>query len=287
MEGGQRMNEKSMMSKHQGKAANMVTVLLWIYSLLTFLILLYMTYQSLRPKRDVLSKTFSVPQTLNLDNYVRLITKEHFFRYFGNSVIVLAASLALLVFLSSLTAYGIARYQFKGRNICRAFFLLGMMFPAQLGVVPIFQIMKNLGLINNPLAVILVSGANISMPVFMLTNFFEKLPKEIYEAAVIDGAGEWTAFRKIMFPMASPVIFSVCITSSVSIWNQFFLPLIFLQRDGMKTLPQLVTKYTSNIMNTMDLATAVSTLSTIPILILFFLFSNRILDGVTAGGVKG
>lgn len=281
------MNEKSMMNRHHGKAANVVTILLWVYSGITFFILLYMMYQSLRPKRDVLSKTFSLPQSLNLDNYIKLITKEHFFRYFANSVIILVAALALLVFLSSLTAYGIARYRFKGRNICRAFFLLGMMFPAQLGVVPIFQIMKNIGLINNPLAVILVSGANISMPVFMLTNFFERLPKEIYEAAVIDGAGEWTAFRKIMFPMASPVIFSVCITSSVSIWNQFFLPLIFLQRDNIKTLPQLVTKYTSNIMNTMDLATAVSTLSTIPILILFFIFSSKILDGVTAGGVKG
>lgn len=278
---------KSVMDKHHGKTAGAVTVLLWIYSGFAFFVLLYMMYQSLRPKRDILSKTFGTPQTVNLDNYIKLITKEHFFRYFANSVIVLVFALALLVFLSSLTAYGIARYQFKGRNLCRAFFLLGMMFPAQLGVVPIFQLMKNFGLINNPLSVILVSGANISMPVFMLTSFFEKLPKEIYEAAVIDGAGEWTAFRKIMFPMASPVIFSVCITSSVTIWNQFFLPLIFLQRDSIKTLPQLVTKYTNNIVNTMDLATAVSTLSTIPILILFFIFSSKILDGVTAGGVKG
>ncbi len=281
------MNKKSMMCRHQGKTAGLVKILLWIYSAATFFVLLYMMYQSLRPKRDVLSKTFRKPQTLNGDNYIRLITEEHFFRYFGNSVLILVASLALLIFISSLTAYGIARYRFKGRNFFRAFFLLGTMFPAQLGVVPIFQIMKTLGLINNPLSVILVSGANISMPVFMLTSFFEKLPKEIYEAAVIDGAGEWTAFRKIMFPMASPVVFAVCITSSVTIWNQFFLPLIFLQRDNIKTLPQLVTKYTSNIMNTMDLATAVSTLSTIPILILFFIFSSKILDGVTAGGVKG
>lgn len=275
------------MMKHQGKSAGVVKALLWIYSGITFFVLVYMMYQSLRPKRDVLSKTFGKPQTLNLDSYVKLITKENFFRFFGNSVLILAASLLLLVFLSSLTAYGIARYRFKGRNICRAFFLLGMMFPAQLGVVPIFQIMKNLGLINNPLSVILISGTNISMPVFMLTNFFERLPQEIYEAAIIDGAGERTAFRKIMFPMASPAIFAVCITSSVTIWNQFFMPLIFLQRDSLKTIPQPVTKYTNNIMNTMDLALASSTLSTIPILILFFIFSSKILDGVTAGGVKG
>lgn len=280
-------DERDVMSKHHGKTALIVKILLWFYAACTMFVLVYMTYQSLRPKREVLSKTFSLPETITLDNYVELFTDEHFLRYFGNSVFILVISLALLVALSSLTAYGIARYQFKGKSICRAFFLLGMMFPAQLGVVPIFQIMKTLGLVNSPFSVILVSAANISMPVFMLTNFFAGLPREIYEAAIIDGAGEFTAFRKVMFPMATPVIFAVCITNSVTIWNQFFLPLIFLQTDEVKTIPQLITKYTSNIINTMDMATASSALSTIPILILFFIFSKKILAGVTEGAVKG
>ena len=280
-------DQRDVMSKHHGKVAFIVKILLWFYAACTMFVLVYMTYQSLRPRRDVLSKTFGVPETLNLDNYIELFTEEHFLRYFGNSVLILVLSLVLLIALSSMTAYGIARYRFKGKSFCRAFFLLGMMFPAQLGVVPIFQIMKNLGLVNNQLSVVLVSAANISMPVFMLTNFFEGLPQEIYEAAEIDGAGEFTAFRKVMFPMATPVIFAVCITNSVTIWNQFFLPLIFLQTDSVKTIPQLISKYTSNIINSMDMATASSALSTIPILILFFIFSNKILDGVTAGAVKG
>ena len=280
-------NTQDVMSRHQGRAAGIVKAFLWIYSSITFLLLLYMIYQSLRPRQDILSNTFGKPKSLSLDNYIKLITKDHFFRYFGNSVMILVVSLALLVFISSITAYGIARYQFKGRKFFRIYFLIGLMFPIQLGIVPVFQIMKQLNLINNPLAVILVSAANISMPVFMLTDFFAKLPKEIYEAAVIDGAGEWLAFRKIMFPMASPIVFSVCITVSVQIWNQFFLPLIFLQKDAAKTLPLLVVKYTGKLINTMDLAMAVSTLSTIPILILFIIFSRKILDGVTSGGVKG
>lgn len=280
-------NTQDVMSRHQGRAAGIVKAFLWIYSSITFLLLLYMIYQSLRPRQDILSNTFGKPKSLSLDNYIKLITSDHFFRYFGNSVMILVVSLALLVFISSITAYGIARYQFKGRKFFRIYFLIGLMFPIQLGIVPVFQIMKQLNLINNPLAVILVSAANISMPVFMLTDFFAKLPKEIYEAAVIDGAGEWLAFRKIMFPMASPIVFSVCITVSVQIWNQFFLPLIFLQKDAAKTLPLLVVKYTGKLINTMDLAMAVSTLSTIPILILFIIFSQKILDGVTSGGVKG
>lgn len=278
---------RDMMSRHQGKTAGIIKAALWIYSSATFLILAYMMYHSLRPRQDILSNTFGKPKSLSLDNYIKLIIKDDFFRYFGNSVIILAVSLFLLVFISSITAYGIARYQFKGKKFFRIFFLVGLMFPIQLGIVPVFQIMKGLNLINSPLAVILVSAANISMPVFMLTDFFSKLPKEIYEAAVIDGAGEWLCFRKIMFPMASPIVFSVCITVSVQIWNQFFLPLIFLQKDAAKTLPLLVVKYTNKLINTMDLAMAVSTLSTIPILILFIIFSRKILDGVTSGGVKG
>lgn len=281
------MNNQSMLNKHQGKAAGLIKVFMWIYSTCTFLVLLYVVYQSLRPKKEILSKTFAMPERFSLETYIRIITEEHFFRYFFNSVFILVVSLALVIALSSLTAYGIARYKFKGKRIMRVFFLIGMMFPAQLGVVSLFQMMTKLGLINNPLSVILISAANISMPVFMLSNFFENLPHEIYEAAVIDGANEWQAFARIMFPMASPVVFTVCITTSVQIWNQFFLPLIFLQRDELKTLPQLVTKYTSNIITTIDFATATSVLVTIPILLLFILFSNKILDGVTAGGVKG
>lgn len=275
------------MSRHQGKTAGLVKLFLWIYSSFTFFMLVYMMYHSLRPRQDILSNTFGKPEKLSLDNYIKLIVKDHFFRYFGNSVMILAVSLALLVFISSITAYGIARYRFKGRKFLRIYFLVGLMFPIQLGIVPVFQIMKNLNLINHPLSVILVSAANISMPVFMLTDFFAGLPREIYEASLIDGAGEWMTFRKIMFPMASPIVFSVCITVSVQIWNQFFLPLIFLQKDVAKTVPLLVVKYTGKLINTMDLAMAVSTLSTIPILLLFLVFSQKILDGVTAGGVKG
>ena len=281
------MKTRDMMSRHQGKTAGLVKLFLWIYSSFTFFMLVYMMYHSLRPRQDILSNTFGKPEKLSLDNYIKLIVKDHFFRYFGNSVMILAVSLALLVFISSITAYGIARYRFKGRKFLRGYFLVGLMFPIQLGIVPVFQIMKNLNLINHPLSVILVSAANISMPVFMLTDFFAGLPREIYEASLIDGAGEWMTFRKIMFPMASPIVFSVCITVSVQIWNQFFLPLIFLQKDVAKTVPLLVVKYTGKLINTMDLAMAVSTLSTIPILLLFLVFSQKILDGVTAGGVKG
>ncbi|WP_313558932.1 carbohydrate ABC transporter permease, partial [Ruminiclostridium cellobioparum] len=139
----------------------------------------------------------------------------------------------------------------------------------------------------NHTSVILILSAGISMPVFMLTDFFANLPNEIYEAAIIDGAGEWKTFYKIMFPMAKPIVFSICIIMSVQVWNQFFMPLIFLQSEAYKTIPLIIVKYTKNLLSTMDLAMAASVLSTVPILIIFVIFSERILEGVATGGVKG
>ena len=275
------------MRKKQGITAGVVKLFMWGYSIATFAMLLYLVYNSLRPRTDFLSNTFGKPASLGLQSYGRLITQDHFFRYFCNSVIILAASLVLLILISSITAYGIARFQFPLKRLVRVFFLIGMMFPVQLSVVPLFLVMNNIKLVDNPLSVILISSAGISLPVFMLTNFFEKLPKEIYESAIMDGAGQWTTFFRIMFPIASPVVMSVCITTSVGIWNQFFLPLIFLKSDNNKTVPLLVTKYTNNLLRNVDMSMAVSVLSTIPILILFIIFSNRIIEGVTEGAVKG
>lgn len=275
------------MEKRHGITAGIAKAVLWGYSIATFAILIYLVYNSLRPRADFLGNTFGKPESFTLESYTRLITQEHFFRYFLNSVIILVASLFLLVLISSVTAYGIARFDFPMKKLVRVFFLIGMMFPAQLSVVPLFLVMENMGLVNNLLSVIIISAAGISLPVFMLTNFFEKLPKELYEAAVIDGAGEWTTFFRIMFPIASPVVMSVCITTSVTIWNQFFLPLIFLKSDKYKTVPLLVTKYTKDLLRNIDMSMAVSVLATVPILILFIIFSNRIIEGVTEGAVKG
>jgi raffinose/stachyose/melibiose transport system permease protein len=129
--------------------------------------------------------------------------------------------------------------------------------------------MKGLNLINTYTSVILICGSSISMPVFLLTNFYAGLPVEIYEAAILDGAGEFRTFLVIMFPLAAPVVFSMSILTSVNIWNQFFVPLVFIQSDAKKTIPLMIIKYTQKLLMTVDSALAVSILSTVPILILF------------------
>ncbi|MGX7131092.1 carbohydrate ABC transporter permease [Enterococcus songbeiensis] len=275
------------MVKHKGVVEKIVNGVMWLASAFIIFILGYLLYNSFRNKADFMTNTLGLPKGFTIQNYIKLFVNDHFEKYFFNSLIILFFSVILLVLLSSFVAYGLGRYRFKGNRFLRVFFLVGMMFPVQLGIVPIFLLIKNVGLMDSYTSVILILGTAISMPVLMLTEFFSKLPDELYEAATLDGAGELKIFWKIMFPMARPVVFSVCIISSVNIWNQFFIPLIFLQTDTKKTVPLLVVKYTNNLFNNMDSALAASVLSTIPILIIFVIFSRKVLSGFMNGAVKG
>ncbi|MBD2848382.1 carbohydrate ABC transporter permease [Paenibacillus sp. IB182496] len=263
------------------------TILLWLYAGFTLFVLLYLTYNSFRTKPDLLSNTFGIPERFTLENYIRLFGEQNFMRYVGNSTLILIGALLLVVVLSSMAAYGLGRFQFRGRNMLTMYFLIGLMFPVQLGIVPIFLLIRSMGLLNTHVSVILILSAGISMPVFLLTVFFARLPKDLYESAKIDGASEWTTFLRVMFPLASPVVFSICIIMSVQIWNQFFVPLLFLNSEANRTIPLLIMKYTSNLMYTMDMAMVASVAATIPVLALFYVLAQRIMDGVSSGGVKG
>lgn len=263
------------------------SAILWLYSSFTLFVLGYMTYQSFRSKKELLSNTFGWPDVFGFANLKKLFAEADFLRYLFNSAWILIATLAAIIMLSSMVAYGIGKYRFRLKGAVLIYFLIGLMFPVQLGIVPIFLLIRDMGLLNSQWGVALVLASGLSMPVFLLTTFFEKLPNDLYESAKIDGAGEWTTFIRVMFPLASPVIFSICIIMSVQIWNQFFVPLIMLQSEDNKTIPLMIMKFTNNLMYNIDLAMVGSVMATVPILILFFLFSGKVLEGVASGGVKG
>jgi raffinose/stachyose/melibiose transport system permease protein len=268
-------------------SARVAQCLMLLHAVFNIFILIYLIYSSMRTRADFLSNTFALSTELTFNSYIRVIVNDGYFRYFFNSLLILAGAILLLVALSSTVAYALGHYRFKGKKAFQVYFLIGLMFPIQLGIVPVFLLMKNAGLIDTFLAVILICGSSISMAVFLLTNFFSYLPEEIYEAAILDGAGEFRTFLQIMFPLASPVIFSMSILTAMNIWNQIFIPMIFLQSDIRKTLPLLIMKYTNKLMMTMDAAFAASVLTVVPILILFTIFSKNILNGIAEGGVKG
>lgn len=263
-----------------------ITVLT-LYCLCVTVPFLLIIYNSFRTKADFLTNTLGVPRSVTFANYVTVFQQYHFQVYLFNSVFVLIFTLAVLMFLSLTASYAIGRYEFRFRRAILFYFLLGLMFPIQLSIIPVFILIKNFGLFNTRWSAILIIASGISMPVLLLTGFFRALPNSFYESAKIDGASEWRIFYSIMVPLASSVVFSTCIIMSVVIWNQFFIPLVFLQSDSVKTVPLKILSFTAFIFNRSDVAFSGSVVATVPLLALFFAFSKRIINSIVSGGIKG
>ena len=269
-----------------GIPAIVISVLFSVYCLIALYLIPILVLNSFKTKADLINNTVGLPRSFTLEHYWTILFEDHFLRFFSNSVILTISSLISLLIFSSLTAYGLSRYRFRGQSTLRVYFLLGMMFPIQLGILPIFIIIRGLGLTNNFLGMILIYTANMSLPVFIFSNFFRALPDALYESAVIEGAGELAIYIRIMVPISKPVFATVGILNFVMIWNDFYMPLVFLTRKEVRTLTLGIYRYMSNFLANWHLVFAAVTLALIPIMIMFFAFSRFLIAGLTTGAIK-
>lgn len=263
-----------------------VSALFFLYCLIALYLIPLLGINSFKTKTDLINNTLGFPKTFTLENYRIILLEDNFIRYFFNSIILSVFSLTSLLFVASLCAYGLSRYKFKGQNILRIYFLLGMMFPIQLGILPIFIMIRSMHLTNTFLGMVLIYTANMSLAVFIFSNFFRTLPNALYESALIEGAGEFTIFSRIMVPISKPVFATVGILNFVTIWNDFYMPLVFLTKKNIKTLPLGIYSYMNNFLANWHLVFAAVTLALIPVMIIFFAFSRFLISGLTAGAVK-
>lgn len=263
------------------------TAILAIYSLFTVFMLFMTVVDSFKTKQQLINSTFGFPSHITLENYKYVLFHDNFGGNFLNSVIVTGLSVFGTIILASTTAYGLTRYKFKYSKLIIAYFLLGMMLPIQLKLIPLYSILKNLGLINSLSGLILVYISNLSLPVFILSAFFRTLPEELQEAARVDGASEFRTFHAIMLPMAKPVISAVSLLTAFTLWNDFFLPLVIISNRHKMTLPLLINNYTSTLLESWNFLFAAVTLTLLPIVIIFVFFSEKIVSGISNGAVKG
>ena len=270
----------------RGLPAILVSILLLLYSLIALYLISNLVLSSFKTQSDLINNTVGFPKSFTLNHYRTILVEDQFLRFFINSVILSVMSLTSLLLISSMTAYGLARYRFRFQNGLRLYFLLGMMFPIQLGILPIFIIIRSLGLVNSFFGMMLIYTANLSLPVFIFTNFFRALPDALYESAVIEGAGEFRIFASIMVPISKPVFATVGILNFVTIWNDFYMPLVFLTRKEVRTLTLGIYRYMNNFLANWHLVFAAVTLALIPVMLMFFLFSRFLIAGLTAGAVK-
>lgn len=268
------------------------TMLNYIFMSLLAVIFIYplvlMILTAFKKTREIFFDPFGLPGSWQLKNFIEVWHKAHFNIYFFNSVMVSVISILVLLTVASMAAYALARFRFKLNTLIFMLFLAGIMIPIRLGILPLFILMRDLGLLDTRLSLILTYAASgMPMSVFILTGFFKTLPYELTDAARVDGCNEFQIFYKILLPLIRPALATVAIVNFVPWWNDFFFPLLFIKSDALKTIPLGMTIFFGQYMTDWGLLFAGMVIASIPLFILYILMSKQFISGLTSGAVKG
>ncbi len=250
--------------------------------------MMMMGLSAFKSTREIFRNPFGLPEVWSLANFVRVWEQTNFPLYFRNSVIVTAGSVALILVLGVMASYALARYEFRGNELLYLFFLAGIMMPLKLAVIPLFIQLRAMGLTNTHLGLMCIYAAEgLPAAVFILTGFLRTLPRDLENAARIDGASEFQILWSIMLPLVRPALVIVGIYNLVPVWNDFFFPLVFVQRESLKTLPLGLTVFMGQYATDWAVLYAGLTIAALPVIVLYVFLSRQFIAGLTAGAVKG
>ncbi len=265
------------------------------YALWVVYPMIWLAYSSLKPDEAIFRDAFALPALngLQFDNYARAWREARFSDYFFNSVLVTGVSVTLITGLGAMAGFALARFRHPAGQVAFWLFLAGLMIPAQLSVVPLFFELRAVGLLNSRLGLILVYTANgLPFAIFILAGFFRALPRTLYEAAVVDGCNEFSAFWHVLLPLARPGLVTVAIFQFIGVWKEYFFA--FMLTSGatgaeVRTLPLGLANLaiTSQYHSDYGMLFAGLVLVTVPLLVIYLALQRQIVKGVTAGALKG
>ena len=272
----------------QGKVIRWaISILLILYTSIAIFVAAVTLMDSVKSRSDLLKSFISIPSSVTFEAYKTVLFENDFVKYFVNSLILTTGGTVGCILLSSMMAYGIARYEFKGKNLLSSYLLLGMMVPVQVTILPVFLMLKKMGLLNKLSGVLFLYIAGISMSCVVFQKFFKTLPRELEESARMDGCHDVKLFFKIIFPIAKPVIVTMALIKAIGCWNDFYMPMILLGNKNTTTLTLGIYRYVGQFTRYMSETMAAVVITLIPILVLYFSFSTQIMEGMTSGAVKG
>lgn len=263
--------------------------ILVVWSLLVIVPLLWVIMSSFKTSSEIFASPFSLPASWSFDNYVNAWTTAGIGNFFLNSVIVVFCSIALTMLFGAMCAYVLARFTFPGNKIIYYAMLAGLTFPVFLAIVPLFFVLRGIGLLNTLPGLILTYAAfAFPFTVFFLYAFFRSLSKSIAEAAAMDGAGEWRTFFQIMLPMARPGLATVAILNFVGLWNQFLLPVALNTNPENYVLTQGMASFASQAGYSVDFGAlfAAVVITVVPVLVVYLIFQRQLQGSVSQGTNK-
>ncbi|WP_207476334.1 carbohydrate ABC transporter permease [Arenibaculum pallidiluteum] len=237
---------------------------------------------------ELRTNPFGLPQEWIWSNYWDILTTERYWRMLGNSLVISSLTAFLTLAAGSMAAFTFAHLRFFGSGALLNYFLLGLMFPAATAVLPLFIRIRDLGLLDTYLGVVLPQVAfGLGMSILLFRNFFRNVPKDLLDAALVDGCGYVRYFWHITLPLSRPILATVGIVSFVNSWNNYILPLILLNTETKYPWPLGMMIYRGEFSTDWHLVLAFVTLTILPTIIVFFAAQKHIVAGLTAGAVKG
>ncbi len=270
-----------------GRAVRIAALAIWL--VITLFPLYWIVVTAVKPRTDIYAFPVQYwPETFSLENFVNLFEVSNFGTYLMNSIIVSVVAATLVTLISLLSGYVIARFEFRAKGAVLMAFLVTQMIPGFIALGPLYQLMVNLGLVNDRSGLVLVYIAMcIPFSTIMLRGFFENVPDALEEAAMIDGCSRLGALFRVLVPIMTPGIVAAFIFNFVSCWNELFLSVTLMTSDANKTVPTALNGFITSYNIDWGSMSAAAVLTIIPTMVMFAFASKYIVQGLTSGAVKG
>jgi raffinose/stachyose/melibiose transport system permease protein len=250
--------------------------------------LVYAVLGAFRTNGQIAAQPLGLPDPWFTQNYTRVIQSGSFWLELANSALIAAISTVIMLAFSSLAAFVLARYAFRGRDVFFNIFALGLLFPLTVAILPLYLLIRQIGLTDNPLGVALPQAAfGIPVSVLILRGFFRSIPSELEDAAAIDGCSRLRFLRSVVLPLSRPALTAVGVLGIVDSWNSFLLPLLVLTHPETWTLSVGVRSYSARYFSDTAGILAFTTLAIIPALVFYVIAERQIVRGLTSGAVTG
>jgi raffinose/stachyose/melibiose transport system permease protein len=265
-----------------------IHAVLLFYTFIALFPTLLVVMNSFKAKDAIFGSPYTPPTPTTFDavGYQTVFTSARFDLYFLNSLIVTVVSLAVILVVSSMAAFALSEYEFKGNTLLGLYLSIGIMVPIRLGTVSLLKMMVGLHLANTLTALILIyTAAGIPLAVFVLTQFFQTVPRELKDAARIDGASEYRVFL-LCLPIVRPALGTVAIFNMIPVWNDLWFPLIVAPAEKTKTVILGAQQFLGQFVYDWNAVLAALSLAVLPVIVLYIIFSRQLIRGLTQGAVK-
>ncbi len=256
--------------------------IVWLYPLMLIV------FTAFRSVQEIAMAPFSLPSTWAWTNFVEAWHSAHFCTVFANSTLITATTTALLALLAPMAAYPLSRYPTKLNSAVYLLFVSLIMIPFQLAMIPLYRLIKALGLVNHRASIVFVDLALLlPFSIFLITGFIRTVPKEIDESGFMDGAGDFRIFFALVYPLLKPAIATLVVLNALGVWNDFLPSLLFLQSSELRTIPLSLFVFQGQYNVNWGPLFAAVTLAMLPMIFVYLFLQRWIIKGMAAGAVKG